>query len=402
MAAPTHKAHETENSLVRHDDGAGGEQAPTNAAADETVPAQLSTEQAVSSEPPQPQTLDENKQPSVLEPSIQTPQAPTPSPPLTPDQRESIRRDLREKQNAARADTSTSDSSISSISPASDDSSSSTSSTTSAQSNTPPTSADSPSRDQLLLAATSFLSSPNVRVAPRETQVAFLRKKGLTEDEITTALKRAGLEGPAASVIQWTITKHKFNTSGICSSRSTIPIHITASISIPSTYAKCSNKSRFFLEKVLHVHRFYKAQLAERENFVSAFMQKVYDFVARYERPSPKETTTSTESLPTLIETTTTRLDTSLQSLQSDLQSYTARRKPNPSSPSTSPSTTPTRQELISSLRKSVSDLTRYITEEVYFQPSALALYSNDYNTIYGGRPGTPPEDLEGRGQAGA
>lgn len=47
-------------------------------------------------------------------------------------------------------------------------------------------------REDLLKSAVSFLSSPNVQSADKSKKTAFLEKKGLTQEEIDEAFKRAG------------------------------------------------------------------------------------------------------------------------------------------------------------------------------------------------------------------
>ena len=192
---------DTRASVVDQNDISPSEQRTSDVSAQGTAPTESSDKPPPDNETQQPVIFDSDRDSVDADLSIQDPQTSIPTQTFTSEQRERIRRDLLEKQKAARTNTSSSD-----------DLSVTTSSTshppvtsTAANTSTPPltsksTSVNSPSREQLLSAAISFLSSPNVRVAPRQTQVAFLRKKGLTEGEITTALKRSGLDGPASLV----------------------------------------------------------------------------------------------------------------------------------------------------------------------------------------------------------
>jgi hypothetical protein len=53
--------------------------------------------------------------------------------------------------------------------------------------------------DILLANAVRFLSDPTVRSSPGERQLSFLKAKGLNEDEIEEAFRRAGLPHPQLS-----------------------------------------------------------------------------------------------------------------------------------------------------------------------------------------------------------
>lgn len=87
-----------------------------------------------------------------------------------------------------------------------DQTSNSSSSTTSTQTTTQPAPATATGlREDFIKLAVSFLSSPNVRSADTAKKVAFLRQKGLSQEEIETAFKRVGED---ASVSTTSIQVH--------------------------------------------------------------------------------------------------------------------------------------------------------------------------------------------------
>ncbi len=55
-------------------------------------------------------------------------------------------------------------------------------------------------REDLVASAAKFLQDPSVASSPPENRVAFLKAKNLTPEEISAALARAGLDGPAGAV----------------------------------------------------------------------------------------------------------------------------------------------------------------------------------------------------------
>ncbi|KAJ3042662.1 hypothetical protein HDV00_006941 [Rhizophlyctis rosea] len=360
-----------------------------------------------------PELKSQTEQTSTSSPTSEEHSAPatlTSPAPLNAEQREQIRKDLREKQNTARTSASlptlTLSPSQNPIQPAE------------STSTPPPPPPPEPNREQLLAAAVSFLSSPNVRFAPREKQLEFLRRKGLSEDNISVALKQAGLTEDGAKSPPTDSKTTPLPASHVSSARPAQLPAQPAAVYPHQTYPPVAQTAltktstlwkdlavgvilaggflpvifavfkRFILGHVSYFRRFYKTQLEEREKAVTAFLKRVYAFCKLYQHPasenndlpSPKNDAT----VPTLINKTTNDVSTSLSSLQSELATHLARRKPNPTPNTPSPK----RLELISQLRASVSDLTRYVTEEVYFTPSTLALYSNNEYGGFGGRIG--------------
>ncbi|XP_037335063.2 peroxisomal membrane protein PEX14 [Pungitius pungitius] len=56
----------------------------------------------------------------------------------------------------------------------------------------PGTEATAPPREELITTAVKFLQNPKVRQSPLATRKAFLKKKGLTEEEVELAIQRSG------------------------------------------------------------------------------------------------------------------------------------------------------------------------------------------------------------------
>lgn len=80
-----------------------------------------------------------------------------------------------------------------------------TSSSPSSQNATTTTSPATPTttlREDLIKSAVSFLSSPNVRSAETAKKVAFLRQKGLSQEEIEEAFKRVGDSTSMTATVQ--------------------------------------------------------------------------------------------------------------------------------------------------------------------------------------------------------
>ncbi|ORX58981.1 hypothetical protein DM01DRAFT_1381598 [Hesseltinella vesiculosa] len=61
-------------------------------------------------------------------------------------------------------------------------------------------------REDLLKLAHKFLSSPKVQAASKEKKVAFLKSKGLTDDEVAVAFDRVGETPPASTTTTTTAT----------------------------------------------------------------------------------------------------------------------------------------------------------------------------------------------------
>jgi hypothetical protein len=55
-----------------------------------------------------------------------------------------------------------------------------------------------PIREDVVASCVAFLNHPKVKGSPQESKLQFLKKKGLTQDEIDESFRRA--EGGAASV----------------------------------------------------------------------------------------------------------------------------------------------------------------------------------------------------------
>jgi peroxin-14 len=58
-----------------------------------------------------------------------------------------------------------------------------------------------PIREEIVTSAVNFLQDPNVASSPVDSKVSFLLSKNLTQEEIDTALARAGSPGPPAQPI---------------------------------------------------------------------------------------------------------------------------------------------------------------------------------------------------------
>ncbi|XP_060794396.1 peroxisomal membrane protein PEX14 [Neoarius graeffei] len=56
----------------------------------------------------------------------------------------------------------------------------------------PPGREDAPAREALIATAVKFLQNPKVRQSPLATRKAFLKKKGLTDEEVELAIQRSG------------------------------------------------------------------------------------------------------------------------------------------------------------------------------------------------------------------
>lgn len=61
-------------------------------------------------------------------------------------------------------------------------------------------------REDLIKSAESFLSSANVQSADKDKKVQFLKKKGLTDEEIEEAFKRVGGDSSSTSSTTTTTT----------------------------------------------------------------------------------------------------------------------------------------------------------------------------------------------------
>ncbi|TPX48482.1 hypothetical protein SeMB42_g02978 [Synchytrium endobioticum] len=128
--------------------------------------------------------------------------------PMTPERRKAIREELLRKQREAAARSATF---IANVHTTSDPSLSATAPPGTVTSSLPETLPPSSSvaadaappatlREDFIQSATDFLSSPTVKPSPLSRQMEFLRKKGLTSEEISVAMTRAGVEGTVDGV----------------------------------------------------------------------------------------------------------------------------------------------------------------------------------------------------------
>ncbi|KAJ3090362.1 peroxisomal membrane protein pex14 [Quaeritorhiza haematococci] len=158
-----------------------------------TAPIPPNTQDQVTMGTPPPNTETQEQEPFALER-------------LSPERRQQIRQQLLEKQRAARIETS----SVLTTSSSGDSQATKVASipewqkapTTETKTLEPPIAPSTPDistsrtapREDLIRTAISFLQSPKVISAPLSQKVAFLKKKGLTEEEIEIARKKVETE----------------------------------------------------------------------------------------------------------------------------------------------------------------------------------------------------------------
>ncbi|TPX34328.1 hypothetical protein SmJEL517_g02988 [Synchytrium microbalum] len=182
--------------------------APTHA--DTTTPNTSDTESAASnaSEPASPVPTDD----------VVKPHKPLPFERLTPERRQAIRDELlkRQREAARAANTTASTTTVNTPSsrPVSAGTNASQIQVTSSPNQSNVASSQVPNasssvnagtgvvnetklREDMVQSAMKFLTSPSVKGSPLSRQMEFLKKKGLTSEEISVAMKRSGVEGSA-------------------------------------------------------------------------------------------------------------------------------------------------------------------------------------------------------------
>ncbi|KAJ3278142.1 peroxisomal membrane protein pex14 [Borealophlyctis nickersoniae] len=291
-------------------------------------------------------------------------------------------------------------------------------------------SSSSGSRESLLAAATSFLQSPNVRSAPQSRQIAFLEKKGLTNDEIDTVFKRAGLtksaetpkfvEGieyaspssahrPVSAPTQSMISgypQQPVNPYVLPQYQQPLPIVIPAPV--PNRAEQMKNVAlavilggggiaglyllvkRVVLASWLRFRAMYTAQLKKRQDAVLLFVKKVVSLCQLYRLDGPNEdgVTASSKTLPAVvkssIDTTSARLDELNAALAERMTRVKSR---SGASEATDDSDSSSGKVSIKQLRDATEELAQMISQETYFTPSSFSYYSNysDYSKEGGG-----------------
>ncbi|KNC97044.1 uncharacterized protein SPPG_07442 [Spizellomyces punctatus DAOM BR117] len=326
---------------------------------------------------------------------------------LTPEQRSKIKQQLLERQRAAQQESKpkernpTATSSSTSGNHPSPSSVAKTNVSSHIQTNQAP-------RQDMIAQAVSFLQSPNVRSSPQERKVAFLKQKGLTEEEIQLATSRAGTSQPqpVSNISQPALPTNAFPpSSGYVPSPATsvptsgqgLPTNRPFQVqSIPTTSRKEMWKNvllalilsggalsalvafirHYHIPSMMRFKVLYDSYLQKQRAMVADFVQKVaslgHMFAHQPEASQPigQQVKTISSVFRASFEST----DASLLRVTKELDLLNRRGH------SQVEDSEGKGQEngplALRDLRQSVDELSHLVSQETYFNPSMYALYS--------------------------
>ncbi|TPX58481.1 hypothetical protein SpCBS45565_g07982 [Spizellomyces sp. 'palustris'] len=326
---------------------------------------------------------------------------------LTPEQRSKIKQQLLERQRTAQQENNATEPNLKATSSA-------------AENDPSPSSVDKPNlsshiqtnaapRQDMISQAVSFLQSPNVRSSPQERKVAFLKQKGLTQEEIQLATSRAGTSEtqPVSNVSQTALSTNAFPPSSsyvpfpatsVPPSGPGLPTNRPFGVqSVPATSRKEMWKNillalilsggalsalvvfirHYHIPSMMRFKVLYDSYLQKQRAMMADFLQKVaslgHMFAHQPEASQPigQQVKTIGSVLRTSFEST----DASLLRVNKELDLLN--RKGHSEVEHSEDKEQENGPMALRDLRQSVDELSHLVSQETYFTPSMYAFYSN-------------------------